>query len=61
MYVIKVCGETKNFRVKVGVHQGLALSPYLFFPVMDEITKAIQGEIPWYMLFLDYIVLIEES
>ena len=29
--------------------------------VMDELTRAIQDEIPWCMLFADYIVLIDET
>ena len=27
---------------------------------MDEFTRAIQDEIPWYMLFADDIVLLDE-
>jgi len=34
-----MCGETEGFRVKVGVHQGSALSPYLFSVVMDVVIK----------------------
>jgi hypothetical protein len=28
---------------------------------MDEVTRDIQGDIPWYMLFADDIVLVDES
>jgi hypothetical protein len=28
---------------------------------MDEFTKDIQGDIPWWMLFADDVVLIDES
>jgi hypothetical protein len=28
---------------------------------MDEITKDIQGDIPWCMIFADDVVLIDES
>ncbi|KAJ4744373.1 Retrovirus-related Pol polyprotein from type-1 retrotransposable element R2 [Rhynchospora pubera] len=48
-------------RMKAGLHQGSALSPYIFALVMDEITKDIQGEIPWCMLFADDVVLVDES
>jgi len=41
------------FLIKIGLHQGLALSPYLFALVMDEVTRDIQGDIPWCMLFVD--------
>jgi hypothetical protein len=28
---------------------------------MDEITRGIQGDIPWCMLFVDDVVLVDES
>jgi len=36
-------GVTKDFNVGVGVHQGSVLKLYLFYRVMDEVTKEIQG------------------
>jgi hypothetical protein len=39
-------GDTDDFRINIGLHQGSALSPYLFALVMDEITRDIQGGIP---------------
>ena len=47
--------------IKIGLHQGSALSPYLFALVTDEVTRDIQGDISWCMLFADDIVLVDES
>ena len=38
--------DTDYFPIKIGLHQGSALSPYLFALVMDEVTRNIQGDIP---------------
>ena len=54
-------GETKEFPITIGLHQGSALSPYLFALVIDEITRQIQDEVPWCMLFADDIVLLDET
>jgi hypothetical protein len=54
-------GDTNDFPINIGLHQGSALSPYLFALVMDEVTKAIQGDIPWCMLFANDMVLVDES
>jgi Reverse transcriptase (RNA-dependent DNA polymerase) len=59
---VRICdGESDVFSIKIGLHQGSALSPYIFTLVMDEIRKDIQGDIPWCMLFVDNVVLIVES
>ena len=54
-------GTTKEFPITIGLHQGSALSPYLFTLVMDELTRHIQEDIPWCMLFADDIVLVDET
>ena len=38
--------NTDYFLIKIGLHQGSALSPYLFALVMDKVTRNIQGDIP---------------
>jgi hypothetical protein len=53
--------DINDFSINIGLHQGSALSPYLFALVMDEVTKNIQGGIPWCMLFADDVVLMDTS
>jgi hypothetical protein len=53
--------DTNDFLINIGLHQGSALSPYLFALVMDEVTRDIHGGIPWCMLFTDDVVLVDES
>jgi len=58
---VRTCGGiTSDFSITIGLHQGSTLSPFLFVIVMDELTRAIQNEIPWCMLFTDDIVLVDE-
>ena len=54
-------GTTKNFKVKVGLHQGSTLSLFLFSVVMDRLTDEVRREPPWTMLFADDIVICEET
>ena len=56
-----MAGTTKEFRVTVGLHQGSALSPFLFAIMMDCLTGSIQREAPWDMLFVDNIALCGET
>ena len=52
---------TESFKVKVGLHQGSALSPFLFAVIMDRLTDEVRREPPWTLLFADDIVICEET
>ena len=54
-------GTIESFKVKVGLHQGSALSPFLFAVIMDRLTDEVRKEPPWTMLFADDIVICEET
>ena len=45
-FVLTCGGDTTDFSINIDLHQGSALSPYLFVLVMDEVTRDIQGDIP---------------
>ena len=52
---IRSCGGiTSDFSITIRLHQETVLSPFLFAIVMDELTRAIQDEIPWvcYLLII---------
>ena len=53
-------GNTEYFKVKLGLHQGSAISPLLFI-IMDMLSSEIDTEPPWAMLFEDDLVLCETS
>ena len=54
-------GITESFKVKVGLHQGSVLSPFLFAVIMDRLTDEVRREPPWTMLFADDIVICKET
>ena len=54
-------GTTESFKVKIGLHQGSALSPFLFAVIMDRLTDEVRREPPWTMLFADDIVISKET
>ncbi|KAK3512437.1 hypothetical protein QTP70_009855 [Hemibagrus guttatus] len=54
-------GQTEEFKVEVGLHQGSALSPFLFAIVMDQLSEEVRQESPWTMMFADDTVICSES
>ena len=54
-------GETDSLEVKVGLHQGSTLSPFLFNVVMEVMTENVREIAPWSMMYADDVVLCAES
>ena len=54
-------GTTESLGVKILLHQGLSLSPFLFAVIMDRLTDEVRKEPPWTMLFADDIVICVET
>ncbi|KAK3569315.1 hypothetical protein QTP86_026834 [Hemibagrus guttatus] len=54
-------GQTEEFKVEVGLHQGSALSHFLFAIVKDQLSEEVRQESPWTMMFADDIVICSES
>ncbi|KAK3552020.1 hypothetical protein QTP70_031590 [Hemibagrus guttatus] len=59
--VSSAVGQTEEFKVEVGLHQGSALSPFLFAIVMDQLSEEVRQDSPWTMMFADDIVICSES
>jgi len=56
-----VYGNSKGFEVKVGMHQGSALSPLLFVIVMEAISREFRVALPWEVLYADDLAVIAET
>nr|GEW20712.1 hypothetical protein [Tanacetum cinerariifolium] len=54
-------GNTEFFLVEVGLHQGSAISPYLFALILNDLSRGIQEDISWCLIFADDIALVSES
>ena len=50
-------GLTGKITVRVGLHQGSSLIPYLFDMILDVEGRGIKEQPPWCMLFADDILL----
>ncbi|GKD04626.1 retrovirus-related pol polyprotein LINE-1 [Tanacetum coccineum] len=54
-------GEGCFRRRIIGLHQGSAISLYLFALILDKLSRGIQESIPWCLIFADDIVLVLET
>jgi hypothetical protein len=54
-------GDTNEFLINIGLHQKSVLSSYLFVLVMDDVARDIQGGIPYCMLFIDDVILVNKN
>ena len=56
-------GKWVNSQLEYDYTRGVPrlFSPYLFALVMDELTRHIEYDVPWCMLFADDIVLVDET
>ena len=53
--------DINDFSIDTMPHQGSILRHFLFVLVMIELTRGIQDEVPWCLLFDDEIILINEN
>uniref|UniRef100_A0A914US57 Reverse transcriptase domain-containing protein n=1 Tax=Plectus sambesii TaxID=2011161 RepID=A0A914US57_9BILA len=59
--VRSIAGTSHPFPIKVGVHQGSALSPLLFILVVDWATRSCQRPAPWTLLYADDVMIAHEK
>jgi len=56
-----VYGNSNGFGVKVGMHQGSALSPLLFLIIMEALSREFRVALPGELLHADDLVVIAET
>ena len=54
-------GRTDEFPIKVGLHQGSGLSPFLFTVVLDVISEEFRCGLPSELLFADDLVVVIDT
>jgi len=59
--VVRTAYGNNGFKVKVGMHQGSALSPLLFVMVMEALSREFRVALPWELLYTDDLILIAET
>ena len=59
---VRTCeGVSEEFDIKVGLHQGSALRPFLFAIVIDVLSKDVRKGAPWELLFADDLAITTET
>ena len=54
-------GRTDEFPIKVGLHQGSGLSPFLFIVVLDVISEEFRCGLPCELLFADDLAVVTDT
>ena len=52
-------GISERFEVAIGLHQGSALSLFLFIMLVDTISQDVQTELPLELLYADDLAIID--
>ena len=52
-------GMSEHVEVGIGLHQGSALSPFLFIMLIDTISQDVRTELPWELLYADDLAIID--
>ena len=52
-------GMSEHFEVGIGLHQGSALSPFLFIMLTDTISQDVRTELPWELLYADDLAILD--
>ena len=50
---------SEHFESGIGLHQGSALSPFLFIMLVDTIYQDVRTELPWELLYADDLAIID--
>ena len=60
---VKRCSSSisNGFEVKIGMHQGSALSPLLFMIVMKALSREFRFALTWGLFYADDLVVIAET
>ena len=54
-------GRTDKFPIKVGLHQGSRLNPFLFIVVLDVISEEFRRGLPRELLFADDVAVVTDT